>query len=149
MQSLCRIAALTTAMALAPAAIGQPVYKWVDDNGVTHYAQQPPAHGEAQLIDPADSPRPPAEPQSDDDTAAADDASTDAASDDSDDSELPSNMSEYCQQMRERAETLAGDAPLQIRQDDGNLQKLSDEQRAERLEQTRSQIDQHCGDESA
>ncbi len=145
MQTLCRIAALAAALVLAPAAAAQSVYKWVDEDGVTHYAQHPPDTGDAQLIDPENAAPPPSEPEA----PETESAESGADETDSADSELPSSMSEYCDQMRQRVDTLAGDAALQIRQDDGNLQELSDEQRAERLERARSQIDQHCGDESS
>ncbi len=143
MQTLCRIAALTVLLALAaPVAFSQSVYKWVDEDGVTQYTQQPPPSGEAELLDPKRSAPPP-------DTAPADRAEADGKADSEGGRELPSNVSEYCEEMQGRAETLASDAPLQIRGDDGNLQELSGEERAERLERARNQIEQHCADESA
>lgn len=142
MQTLCRTAVLTALLAVAPIALSQSVYKWVDDDGVTQYTQQPPASGDAELIDPERSAPPP-------DTPTPDRADADDEAESDSDRELPGSVSEYCEEMRGRAETLASDAPLQIGDDDGNLQELSGEQRAERLEQARSQIEQHCADESA
>lgn len=139
-----RALALVFVLPLAPAAAAQGIYKWVDEDGVTQYTQQPPASGNAQLIDPDRSSRSPEPPQAQEADASAEDEDTGDG-----DSELPSSMSEYCEEMRERADTLAGDAPLQIQQDNGDLQELTDDQRAERLERARSQIEQHCADESA
>ena len=41
----------------APPALGDTIYKWVDDRGVTHYSQTPPTGKQASKV-PIDSPPP-------------------------------------------------------------------------------------------
>ena len=48
----------------AAAAIAQPMYKWVDEKGVTHYSEHPPPDGKAQKVEvkPSGPPPRPASP---------------------------------------------------------------------------------------
>ena len=39
------------ALLLALPAASQPLYKWVDEKGVTHYTQQPPDNGKAEKLE--------------------------------------------------------------------------------------------------
>lgn len=148
MHSICRIAALLAAAILMPAAqASESVYKWVDDEGVTHYSHQPPANRDAQLITPDGTigPAPASEPSSQGSQQG------DAASGEDEDeggNEGPQNMTEFCNQVRERISTLDGEGPVSVRQPDDSLEQLSDEERAQRLEQARSQLQQHCSEAS-
>ncbi len=55
-------------------------------------------------------------------------------------------MTEFCNEVRERISTLEGEGPVSVRQPDDSLEQLSDEERARRLEQGRSQLQEHCSD---
>ena len=48
MDNVTRCLIATLALELAAPAIGQQIYKWVDDRGVTHYTTTPPPGGKAQ-----------------------------------------------------------------------------------------------------
>jgi glutaredoxin len=61
---------LSTIFLLSAAAVGQ-IYKWVDENGKTHFSSSPPIHGEAETVEPKitniySSPDQPAESEIDD-----------------------------------------------------------------------------------
>jgi hypothetical protein len=53
-----RALALAAGLALAAAAGGQQMYKWVDEKGVTHFSENPPPEGaKAQKFEPKVTPR--------------------------------------------------------------------------------------------
>jgi hypothetical protein len=46
-----RLGLLLLLLPLAFAAVSQPMYKWVDEKGVTHYSETPPPDGKAQKVE--------------------------------------------------------------------------------------------------
>jgi hypothetical protein len=54
----CVVAAVAAAFMAAPASA--EVFKWVDEQGVTHYSQQPPPEGAGTIIEPNPAPAAPA-----------------------------------------------------------------------------------------
>jgi uncharacterized protein DUF4124 len=46
----------------APPALGDTIYKWIDDRGVTHYSQTPPSAGQASKVPIHSSPPGPGTP---------------------------------------------------------------------------------------
>lgn len=149
MYSICRIAVLLAVAVLLPSAhAAQSVYKWVDDDGVTHYSQQPPPPGrEVQLIDPNTSTdtQQASKPSSD----SASGGNADGSGTSSERGGGPKNMTEFCNQVRERIATLESSDPVSVRQPDDTLKRLSDEERAQQLERARGQLQQHCSDSDA
>lgn len=129
---------------LAAGATAAKVYKWVDDEGVTHYSQQPPPGGEAQVIDPEVS-RPP-EGSADEASASGSEASG-ATSDDAEGE--TQSLADFCQQLRDQAQLLASDRPVKIKQSEDTLVTLEGERRQRRLEDVKSQIQQHCQDQGS
>lgn len=144
MHSICRIAALLAAVTLLPVAhAGQSVYKWVDDEGVTHYTQQPPSNRDAQLVTPNTA----IGPKQDSGQSSPGAQQSDASNGDSDAGDAPQNMTEFCNQVRERISMLEAEGPVSVRQSDDSLERLSDEERARQLEQGRRQLQEHCSDD--
>jgi hypothetical protein len=45
MTALCRLLLLAATLCLADAAHADPVYRWIDKDGVVHYGDRPPANG--------------------------------------------------------------------------------------------------------
>lgn len=154
MHSICRIAALLAAVLLVPVvqASSTSIYKWVDDEGVTHYTQQPPPNSDAQLITPNTAG--PAQRDSGQSSRGAQqtDASADGQESESngkgEGGNAPQNMTEFCDQLRERIATLESSNPVSVRQPDDTLKRLSDKERAQQLERARGQQQQHCSDNS-
>jgi hypothetical protein len=46
----CRLLLATVLIACATTALGQQIYKWIDEKGVTQYGTTPPPGGKAQAI---------------------------------------------------------------------------------------------------
>lgn len=146
MAPIARTTALVIALVVAAPVAAAQVYKWVDEDGVTHYTQQPPPGGEAQVIDPNVAEPSAAAPAggSGEDTAAAGDGSGESSGDDGD----SQSMAEFCNQLRDEAQLLASDRPVKVQSGD-RVTDLTGEARQQRLASTRSQIEQYCGDQGS
>ncbi len=149
MHQICRIAALLAAVTLAPAVgASESIYKWVDDEGITHYAQQPPPDRDAQLVTPNTA----SSPAQDSGQSSRDAQQSEASAgeqNEGDNGDAPQNMTEFCNQLRERIATLESGDPVSVRQADDTLERLSDDERAQQLERARGQLQQHCSDSDA
>lgn len=129
-----------TSLALLLALPAQAaVYRWVDDDGVVQYGDYPPAGIEAELIDPgagiADEvadPQPTLEPETEADAAA-----------DSDDA-MPNTLEEFCDEVRAQLETLDSSEQVGMANEDGEIEPLSDDERAEHRNALQQQLDQSC-----
>lgn len=121
---------------LTPVAEAARTYKWVDENGVTHYTQYPPPDQEADVIEPRIGV--PTGSGADDDGAAE----TASAADGEDTG--PKTMEAYCQQLRQQLETLNSSGNVRVRQEDGTLAPLEGEARAAKRAEIASSISQNC-----
>lgn len=126
---------LVALLVCSGAAQAARTYKWVDENGVTHYSQYPPPKGEWQVIEPDI-----ALPSSADSASAASGEQTAAAAGDDD----GQTMEEYCNQLRNQAQMLASDRDVRVRHEDGTLKPLEGDARAQRRAEIQTQIDQYC-----
>ena len=134
--------AVAALVLMAPVAGMAEVYKWVDEDGVTHYSQQPPPEGEATVI------------TSDVDTASSAQDDADAAADGPDETSADTEdgdgeqqtIAKLCEELREREGVLESDRPIRIKAEDGTLTELDDQGRARRLERVQSQLQDHCQD---
>jgi hypothetical protein len=118
-----RTALLAAALALACApAAAEKVYQWKDANGVTHYADAPPASGAYRDRDVGS--RDPAVPQA----AKADTESPD------------------CARARLNLENLASEGPVGFDEDgDGVMDGAMDAaQREEQVRLAQSMVERHC-----
>lgn len=137
--------AVAALLSMAPAAGMAEVYKWVDDDGVTHYSQQPPPGGTPTVITPtADAPSS-AENGPEADAAEQDDGSADTEDGDGE----QETIADFCEELREREKVLEGDRPIRMKAEDGTLTDLDDEGRAQRLERVQSQLQDHCQGQEA
>jgi hypothetical protein len=133
--------AIVALLSMLPAIGVAEVYKWVDEDGVTHYSQQPPPQGSATMITP-DAPA---------DTASGGDAPGEAGdgeggeeSGESDGDGEQETIAEFCQELRDKEKVLQSDRPIRIKAADGTLTDLDDEGRAQRLERIQGQLRDHC-----
>ncbi len=136
------------ALLAAPPLAAAEYYKWVDEDGVTHYSQQPPPEDERARVEaeavtlPARTPEAPpgANGASSSDPAGAGNGDGDGGAD---------TVAEFCQDMRAQEEMLASDRPVRMKNDDGTLEPLAGDARRKRLDQVRGQLDKHCDGRSA
>lgn len=128
---------LVAAGLFAAGAQAELIYKWVDSDGVTHYAQHPPLDVEAEVFSPSGIA--PAEEADDDDTLA-EASETDAASDDTG----PSTIDEFCEQIRQQLEVIETAEDIRVQAEDGTLERLEGERLEQRRQTLQAQIDQNC-----
>lgn len=139
------------ALLLAPIlATAATTYTWVDDQGVTHFSQFPPEHGQVRVITPYTS-RPP--------TPAAQTESPEAATAEPPEQPQPAEPSAEEQAVKEQLETVRADncrkaranlntlttgGRLRYTDAEGNVRFLTDEERQTRIEEAQGQIEEYC-----
>lgn len=132
-------------LALIPAAAIAKVYKWVDEDGVTHYSQQPPPAGTPTVITPDAAP--PADTAGDQGGDGED--RDDGADNENGNGGGQETIADFCNDLRERRDILQSDRPIRIKAEDGTLTDLDDEGRAQQLERVQAQLQDHCQGQDA
>lgn len=120
----------------APVAEATRTYKWVDDEGVTHYSQYPPTDQDADVIEPRIGLPSSAPDAGDEETAGSDTG-------DSEDTG-PKTMEAYCKQLRDQLKLLNSSEAVRVRNEDGTLAPLEGDARAARRAEVASSISEHC-----
>ncbi len=119
--------------ALSPLCLASPIYKWVDAQGITHFDAMPPPGQTATVVTPAiGNPMPP---------KTATPTSTPVGDQNAVDAKVKKQVAEqeaarkvFCEKARTR-----------VREEvDGELRRLSDEERQTRVIETRKLIEEHC-----
>lgn len=150
---------LITIVLLATFSLGthakESFYKWVDDKGVTHYSQSPPdENGKIKSETISVSTRLPVGSEA----AVAKRIETQQAKAESkegvkktgakqapDTSKAPAQFKEKCEQYKKEAEDLADKGNrLSIKDEKGEVHKLTEEEVAKRLEETKRQVKAFC-----
>jgi hypothetical protein len=135
------ILALGLALLLAPSAEATRFYKWVDEDGVTHYSDSPPDHDRYERIDVRE-PRSQTLP----DPAAEGEAGATIAPDAPPLSEAEARALN-CENARETlAALLAAEVVQMDLNDDGRLEILSEAQRQLQIRRFRAEVAEHCVD---
>lgn len=117
------------------------VYKWVDAQGVTHFGAQPPEGTEATtVIKSASPPAKPAAPPSGgvigDQKAIDQQVKKQIA-------EQEAQLKAFCEQARTNLAQLQNNP--RVREDvEGEMRRLTDEERRLRIDETRKQIEENC-----
>ncbi|MGX1171282.1 DUF4124 domain-containing protein [Pseudomonas sp. R151218B TE3479] len=126
---------------LSPICMAAQVYKWVDAQGVTHFGSQPPQDAEATTVIKSSPPvaKPPAPPSGSvigDQKAIDKEVKKQIA-------EQEAQLKAFCEQARTNLAQLRNNP--RVREDvEGEMRRLNDEERRQRIEETRKQIDEHC-----
>lgn len=138
---------LTLGLFLAPLMAQETMYRWTDEQGVTHYGQVPPIGVEAERITHS-SPRVDRAPQ--ERLERAQEAmgerrqQTDVQRDERAQQEAAEQQRRVnCQQARTNLETLTSRGQVTLR-DDGEARVLPEEERQALIETTREQIREFC-----
>lgn len=137
-QRLLAIALLTTGLTL-PLMGSAQIYKWVDEDGITHFSERPPKNTPAALIKPktghsepvfyggASSPAREPEP------------------------EIPEGMvteaeyhQERCEVARQNLQALKNFGRVKVRRDDGEIHYLSEQEQQERVATNQQMADESC-----
>ncbi|PHN30796.1 DUF4124 domain-containing protein [Pseudomonas phytophila] len=139
----CMIIAAIVALALGTTAQAAQIYKWVDDQGVTHFDAQPPAGRQTQQIDTQ---KPPAVPTTGNSKAAIDEEAEQRAVDDVVKKKITQEegrRAEDCKILRTNLSQLQNN-PRVREQVEGGLKRLSEDERQVRITETQQAIKDYC-----
>jgi len=141
---------LVLATLLVSVSVHAEIYKWVDENGQTHYSQQPPASGEAQVVDVP--PPPPIDP----DTAqeevdqlieqqqAAEEAEQEAQQQAEEEAAQQAIREENCRIARQNLTQYENNPGRRVVDEEGNVTRLVEEERQQKMLEFQEQIDLYC-----
>lgn len=124
------------------AAEAARTYKWVDEDGVTHYTQYPPPDKEAQIIEPDIGVPSGADGNEAGDGGDGGQQSADASGGEGDGG--PKTMDEFCAQLRDQLKLLNSGKAVRVKNEDGTLTPLEGDARAARRADIAAQINQNC-----
>ncbi|VVQ21712.1 DUF4124 domain-containing protein [Pseudomonas fluorescens] len=131
----------TLLIGLSPWCMAAQIYKWVDAQGVTHFdAQPPPGQPSTTLQTPSSSPpKPAAMPGSGalGDQRAIDDKVKKQVA------EQQTQLKQFCEQARTNLAQLQNNPRLR-EEVEGQMRRLDDAQRQERIVEAQKQIAQNC-----
>jgi len=134
------------ALALAsPAGLAAQIYKWVDEQGVTHFDAQPPAGQNVTQVDaakpvPAPAQVPPKAPSVNQGKVAQQAADRQVRQQVQDQEE---KMAAFCDTSRKNLAQLQNNP--RVRQNmGGELRRLTEEERQAKITLTQKQIDENC-----
>ena len=132
---------LTLLIGLSPWCMAAQIYKWVDAQGVTHFdAQPPPGQPSTTLQTPSSpSPKPAASPGSGvlGDQKAIDDKVKQQVAD------QQAQLKQFCEQARTNLAQLQNNPRLR-EEVEGQMRRLDDAQRQERIVEAQRQIAENC-----
>lgn len=139
----CMIFAAMVALAFGATAQAAQIYKWVDDQGVTHFDAQPPAGRQTQQIDIQKPPTPPAPagPKSAIDGEAEQRAVDSVVKKKV--AQEESRRAEDCKLLRTNLSQLQNN-PRVREQIEGGLKRLSEDERQGRIAETQKAISDYC-----
>ncbi len=136
-------------VALALFAVSAPasdaIYKWVDEEGVTHFSAQPPEDVDYERVSAAFGTRAGPSTSEPAESAVPEDADEDADSDEADEPTSAEEIAERCEQARENLEILRERERVALQRDDeGEEEELDAERREEVIAETQAYIDEWC-----
>ncbi|WP_420825044.1 DUF4124 domain-containing protein [Pseudomonas viciae] len=126
---------------LSPTCMAGQVYKWVDAQGVTHFGAQPPEGVQTTTViksspSVAKPPAPPSGGVIGDQKAIDQQVKKQIA-------EQQAQLKMFCDQARTNLAQLQNNP--RVREDvEGEMRRLTDEERRQRIDETRKQIEEHC-----
>ncbi|CAH0257699.1 DUF4124 domain-containing protein [Pseudomonas brassicacearum] len=126
---------------LSPMCMAGQVYKWVDAQGVTHFGAQPPEGTEATTV--IKSTPPPAKPAAPPSGGVIGDQKAIDQQVKKQIAEQEAQLKAFCEQARTNLAQLQNNP--RVREDvEGEMRRLTDEERRQRIDETRKQIEENC-----
>ena len=128
-------------------AMATQLYKWVDENGVTQFSQQPPPDSQYQRMNVAPVPElgAPAQPN----PPVTSDSSEPATNDVSpavDEAAAKAELEAYCASQRNRLTTMENNPRLSRTLPDGTVERIGEDERQAMIAETRSDLQKYCQD---
>ncbi|WP_434675383.1 DUF4124 domain-containing protein [Pseudomonas sp. D3-10] len=126
---------------LSPMSMAGQIFKWVDAQGVTHFGAQPPEGVQATTVGKSATPAPkPAAPAS---GGVIGDQKTIDQQVKQQVAEQEAQLKAFCEQARTNLAQLQNN-PRVREEVEGEMRRLTDEERRQRIDETRAQIDENC-----
>ena len=125
---------LTLALILSTPAIGG-IYKWVDENGKTHYGSQRPENAPAEKMKLKVS-QPASGPEQEEETGAVTKLTKPE--------KAQKERTSYCEGERKRLQTVMKNKDIHEKDSKGNVQQLSSKARTQRLNKIKANISKYC-----
>tara|TARA_R110000772_G_scaffold13567_1_gene40081 strand:- start:1194 stop:1652 length:459 start_codon:yes stop_codon:yes gene_type:complete len=145
-----RLVCLTFILSLFATATFAEIYKWVDENGQTHYSQQAPRDIQATVIT---SPPPPVV----DSTAAQQEIdalikqqtsdeqlSLEQQNQQQNDEEKKDNKDKNCKIAQQQLEEYQNNPGRRIMDADGNVTRLTEEERQQKIQESQENVTTYC-----
>lgn len=141
---------LALGLALAAPLQADEIYKWVDEEGVTHYSQQPPPSGDAARVGVD---RPPDEEiererQEMEETGERLDARREERREAEQQARKEAGereeREERCADLRSSLKKLTENRRLLVPDGEGDVRRMGEEERQERVAERRRQIEEEC-----
>ena len=134
----------------APIIGHSKMYKWVDEQGVTHYSQTPPQQGPVETIKPA--PEPSADPAQsksrlNKQVEAFNERRKNKQEAQQKEDQTTAEQKErdtFCEQVRTNLASAKNNQRIAERTDDGQLVQLSEEQRQAKIKKYEDQLQKFC-----
>jgi len=123
------------------------VYKWVDDQGNVHYSEQKPAQSPAEKIK-IDKAPPPSSSSYKKPTLKTEEEgnnkgeSTDNAN--SKNADIAKQKQEMCAEARKDLELMQNTGRLRVKDKDGNVTYMTDEDKAARIKRNQDRVKEYC-----
>ena len=112
------------------------IYKWIDEQGITHYSSKPPIlDGNAEVI------KVPGEP---DEIMDPEEAIINGHPESLDKNSPNPEVVQYCQKLFENLKALATDDDVRLEHEDGSFEILGDEGKEREKENVREQLKKYC-----
>ncbi|MGB9670441.1 MAG: DUF4124 domain-containing protein [Halothiobacillaceae bacterium] len=139
-----RTIALPLLLAMLSTPCQAAIYKWVDEKGVTHYTEQPPASGKGQAIQPRlTTPATPAVPPAGQPVEKP--ATATEQTPPREVMTMPAEqMAEQCQKARQRLQQLESSPRILYRGADGEMIRAPEEERQRMIDEERKRIELYC-----
>ena len=142
-----KISAVALLLAVAGATAQAEIYKWTDKQGVQHYSEQPPASSNYEKVKPSYAPAvtlPAAQPK--------DQPQSDPKKEDPDRAQQEQKYKEEearvrqqnCETVQQRLTDLESTPRINIKDSDGNLKRLSEDERQAKITDTQELIKKYC-----
>ena len=126
--------------------MAEKLYKWVDENGVTQFSQQPPASNQYERMNvtppPALGSTPP--PTAETPTATEPDPGNENAAAQKADSEQKAMRVAQCAKLREDLTTLENNPRLGRTNADGEMERIGEDERQSMITTAREELASYC-----
>ena len=126
---------------LSPISMAGQIYKWVDAQGVTHFGAQPPEGVDATTV--GKTPTPAAKPQAPASGGVVGDQKMIDKQVKQQVAEQEAQLKAFCEQARTNLAQLQNN-PRVREEVEGEMRRLTEEERRQRIDETRKQVEENC-----